>query len=192
MLFPPLQSLIDHYGYLAIFIGTFLEGETILVLAGFAAHRGYLDLSGAIGAAFLGTLFGDQLYFFLGRRHGGAVLARRPHWETRIARVRELLRRHEIPLILGFRFLYGLRTVTPFALGLSGVRPLRFALLNVPAALAGAIAIGVLGYELGDAFERLLGDLKRIEGLLFAAIAAAGAALWLGQWIRRRRGISAA
>lgn len=187
-----LQSFIDHYGYLAIFVGTFLEGETILVLAGFAAHRGYLDLTGAIGAAFLGTLFGDQLYFYVGRRHGGAVLARRPHWDGRIARVRQILRRHEIPLILGFRFLYGLRTVTPFALGISGVPPLRFGLLNVPSALGWAVAIGLLGYELGDAFERVLGDVKRIEGLLFAAIAAAGAALWLAQWIRRRRGVSAA
>ena len=39
-----LESLIDTYGYLTILIGTFLEGETILVLGGFAAHRGYLHL----------------------------------------------------------------------------------------------------------------------------------------------------
>jgi membrane protein DedA with SNARE-associated domain len=186
-----LQDVLDHYGYLAIFIGTFLEGETILVLGGFAAHRGYLDLAAVVAAAFAGTLFGDQLYFFLGRRQGAAMLARRPHWEPRVARVRGLMRRHEIALILGFRFLYGLRTVTPLALGMSGIRPLRFALLNVPAAFGWAIAIGVLGYELGSAFQGLLGDLKRFEGALFAAIAAAGAALWLVSWIRRRRAVNA-
>ena len=187
-----LENLIYHYGYLAVLVGCFLEGETILVLGGFAAHRGYLSLPGVIVAAFLGTLIGDQLYYFLGHRNGTAMLARRPHWEPRIARVRELLRRHEVALILGFRFLYGLRTVTPFALGLSEVRPLRFALLNVPAALGWAIAIGVLGYELGAAVQGLLGNVKRFEGALFAAIAAAGAAVWIAQWIRRRRAISAA
>ena len=31
-----LQRLIENYGYAAILIGTFLEGETILVLAGLA------------------------------------------------------------------------------------------------------------------------------------------------------------
>ena len=36
-----LQSLIEDYGYLAVFIGAFLEGETILVMAGFAAYQGY-------------------------------------------------------------------------------------------------------------------------------------------------------
>jgi len=39
-----LQSFIENYGYAAILIGTFLEGETILVLAGLAAHQGYLVL----------------------------------------------------------------------------------------------------------------------------------------------------
>lgn len=29
---------------LAVFLGTFIEGEIVLVLGGIAAHRGYLDL----------------------------------------------------------------------------------------------------------------------------------------------------
>jgi len=58
-----LQSIIENYGNAAILIGTFLEGETILVLAGLAAHQGYLLLSGVIFAAFLGSLCGDQLFF---------------------------------------------------------------------------------------------------------------------------------
>ncbi len=61
-----LQSIIEHYGYAAILIGTFLEGETILVLAGLAAHQGYLVLSWVISAAFLGSLCGDQLFFIWG------------------------------------------------------------------------------------------------------------------------------
>ena len=36
-----LQAFLQDYGYLALFIGTFFEGETILVLAGFLASRGF-------------------------------------------------------------------------------------------------------------------------------------------------------
>src|SRR5688572_33421924 len=39
-----LTQLLDHYGYLAVLVGTVLEGETILILGGFAAHQGYLHL----------------------------------------------------------------------------------------------------------------------------------------------------
>jgi membrane protein DedA with SNARE-associated domain len=35
------RQLVIDYGYLAVFIGCLLEGETILVLAGFAAHQGH-------------------------------------------------------------------------------------------------------------------------------------------------------
>ena len=58
-----LQNTIETYRYAAILIGTFLEGETILVLAGLAAHQGYLMLTGVILAAFFGSLCGDQLFF---------------------------------------------------------------------------------------------------------------------------------
>ena len=71
------QSIIENYGYAAILIGTFLEGETILELAGLAAHQGYLVLTRVILAAFVGSLCGDQLFFYFGRKHSQAVLSRR-------------------------------------------------------------------------------------------------------------------
>src|SRR6516164_6028052 len=102
-----LDSLISQYGYLAILVGTFLEGETILILGGLAAHKGLLELPGVMLAAFVGSTLSDQLFFLLGRRHGEAWLARRPQWQAGVQRVRGLLNRHSTLLILTFRFLYG-------------------------------------------------------------------------------------
>jgi len=115
------DSVMDHYGYPAILIGTFLEGETILVLGAFAAHSGYMHMPWVIAAASAGSLLGDQLFFFLGRRHSEAFLKNYPLWRSHVDRVQGLLDRFRTPLILGFRFLYGLRTVTPFVIGMSSV-----------------------------------------------------------------------
>ena len=173
-----MEALIAHYGYLAVLVGTFLEGETVLILAGFAAHRGYLQLPLVIAAAFLGTLFGDQLFFYLGRRHSEYLLSKRPHWRPRLERAQTLIQSYRVPIILGFRFLYGLRTVTPFALGMSQI-PLRlFAPLNVIGALVWAVSFGYAGYLFGQAMEIFLGDLKRYEYWLFAALAAVGLVIW--------------
>ena len=65
-----LPGLIDSYGYLAVAIGTFLEGETILALGGLAAHRGYLSFRDVVIVALLCGFAGDQFFFFLGRYHG--------------------------------------------------------------------------------------------------------------------------
>ena len=77
-----LESLLTTYGYPAIILGTFLEGETLMILAGVAAHLGYLSLDWVIVCGFCGTFFGDQLYFFLGRRHGKSMLASRTSWQA--------------------------------------------------------------------------------------------------------------
>ena len=112
----PLETLLKTYGYWAIFIGTFAEGETILILGGFAAHRGYLALPWVILAAFIGSLCGDQLFFYLGRAHSQWFLARRPLWKERVYKAQRLLERFQTPVILGFRFLYGTRGSYPLSL----------------------------------------------------------------------------
>jgi len=181
-----LEQLVQNYGYLAVLTGTFLEGETILVLGGMAAKLGYLRLPGVIAVAFAGTLAGDQLYFHLGRRHGPALLARRPAWQARARQVQALLGRHPEMVILGFRFLYGLRTVTPFVIGMSGISSLRFLLLNALGAAGWAVVIGSLGYLFGHGLEIILGDLHRYELEAMAATGVIGGLVWLGSRLHRR------
>ena len=71
-----LQAFIENYGYFAVFAGCFFEGETVLVLAGFAAHLGYLSLPWVAATAAAAGFCGDELFFTLGR-HYGADLFRR-------------------------------------------------------------------------------------------------------------------
>jgi len=182
-----LQSLIESYGYAAILIGTFLEGETILVLAGLAAHQGYLKLTWVILAAFAGSLCGDQLFFYLGRRHSQAVLSRRPAWKAKAQKIHKMMDRFQTPLILSFRFLYGLRTVTPFVIGMSPVSVKKFILLNAVGALVWAVAVGSGGYIFGQALEIFIGKIKDYELGLFALTALTGLIIWTVHFYLRRR-----
>jgi membrane protein DedA with SNARE-associated domain len=172
------ENFVESYGYLAILIGTFVEGETIVVLGGFLAHRGYLDLPAVWLAAFAGTFGADQLFFYIGRFHGAGFLDRRPAWHAKSQRVFELLHRHQIWVILGFRFLYGLRTVTPLIIGASRISPWRFFVLNGLGAAVWAVALGTLGYFVGQAMETLLGEMKRYELPVLGGIIGAGVVIW--------------
>ena len=183
-----LEELVSTYGYAAIAIGTFLEGETTLVLGGLAAHRGYLELPWVIASAFFGTLFGDQLYYYLGRLKGKEMLLRRPRWKQRAEKAFSLLERHHIWLIMGFRFLYGLRTVTPFIIGTSNIPPFRFLVLNMIGAAIWSVVIGVAGYLFGQAVEVLLGNLGQYELALFVAVAVAGGLVWLYHFLKAKAG----
>jgi membrane protein DedA with SNARE-associated domain len=181
-----LESLIAKYGYLAIFIGCFLEGETILVLGGFAAYRGYLDLGWVTFAGFSGSFFGDQLYYFLARKWGHKVLNRFPSWRPGIARALRLLEKYDIAFILSFRFIYGVRSVSSVAIGLSSVPPSRFFPYNFIAAAVWAVVVAGLGYVFGKAINLVLERVANYEMYFFGAIACIGIAIWAGHRLRQR------
>ena len=86
-----LADLLQRFGYLAVFLGTLLEGETVMLMAGFAVHQGYLDLPLVILAAFAGGLTGDQCLFALGRWRGAWLLDRFPRLRRPAAKATELL-----------------------------------------------------------------------------------------------------
>jgi membrane protein DedA with SNARE-associated domain len=181
------ERILEHFGYLAVLIGTFAEGETILVLAGFAAHRGYLQLPQVMLAAFLGSFCGDQLWFALGRRWGERLFTWRPSWRESTARAKALLERWPTPLILGFRFVYGIRVVMPFAIGMTSVSRTRYLVLNATGALVWAVSVATGGYLFGEGLEALLGDLRRHEMFFFAGLALAGGAVWATSRLLWRR-----
>lgn len=182
-----LEELVANYGYVAIAIGTFLEGETILVLGGFAAHRGLLELPWVIVCAFLGSFVGDQTFFFIGRHNGARLLNKRPHWKAKSQKILAMLEKHQTLLILGFRFLYGIRSVTPFLLGAANVSRPKFFILNMIGAAVWAIAVGSLGYSFGVAIEAVLGNIRRYELGLFAVMTVVGLGFWLFRLLTKKR-----
>jgi membrane protein DedA with SNARE-associated domain len=186
-----LAAFIQTYGYAAVFAGTLIEGETILALAGLAAHRGYLALPWVMAVAALGGFLGDQAYFLLGRRSGARVLARFPRLAPGVARIDGLLERYGAPIVVLVRFMYGLRAVGPIAIGMTGMHWARFAALNALGAALWAAVVGGLGYALGNALALVLGDLRRVEEAVFAAVAIAGVAAALVVHARRRRAAQA-
>ncbi len=175
---PTLSSLLGRYGYVALVVGSFFEGETIVLMGGFSAHRGYLHVSGVALCAFVGSLAGDQAAYLLGRRYGNPILLRRPKWRPIVEAVRVRLHDRGTLLLVGFRFLYGLRNAVPFVAGITGIPPRRFVPLNIIGAAIWAPAVTLLGYVFGQAMERILGRAKRLEEAAFALCLLVGAILY--------------
>jgi len=173
-----LPGLIDTYGYWAVFVGAFLEGETILALAGLAAYRGYLDFVPVVLIALFAGFLGDQFFFFLGRYKGAEILARFPNWQARAHKFDAMLSRWHAPLIVGIRFMYGFRIMGPILLGMGRVPAWKFMVYNFIGASIWAPLIAGLGYMFGSALEAVLHDLKRYE--LWAAIGIVLIALAVG------------
>ena len=112
-----IEALIARYGLAAIFIGAGIEGETSVLAGGLFAHEGMLSLPGAMIAAASGSFLADQAFFAAGRRFRDHRWVQRAQHKPAFAKALETLERHPIGFIFAFRFLYGLRTVSPIAIG---------------------------------------------------------------------------
>ena len=159
--------LIEHYGYVATFAGTLAEGESLLILSGLAAHRGYLSLPAVILVGAAGGALGDLGFFLLGRHYGDGLSARFPRFAPAAERIRGMIERHPSATILAVRFMYGVRAAGPAIIGTTRIGVVHFALLNALGALVWSACWAAAGYLAGRAAERLLGDLAHVERELF-------------------------
>ncbi|MDC9811508.1 MULTISPECIES: DedA family protein [Rhizobium] len=168
-----IEALIEHYGLLAIFLGAAFEGETAAFLGGVIAHRGLLSYWSASLAATAGSFAGDQLWFFAGRYAARWGLVRRLMQRPAMARAARLLETYPTGFIFAFRFLVGLRTISPVVIGTTRIPTGKFVVLNAAAALVWGQLFTALGYLFGHGIQHTLGHLPLHRHLLIAIGAAA-------------------
>ncbi len=185
-----VPRLIHEHGslfYLFTFAWTFIEGETFVLFAGFAAAQGLLSAPLLLLAAWLGSFAGDQCYFWIGRRFGLRLLKRRPLWSARVDSALGWVKRYDKWFILSFRFIYGVRNFSSFALGISGIDWRRFLIFNFTAAFLWAASFIGAGYFCGRAAERMLGELaEKLSVILLGIFLVTVVAVFVTQRVRSR------
>jgi membrane protein DedA with SNARE-associated domain len=181
-----VEELVRQYGYLAVAVGAFAEGETVLLVAGYGAQRGWLQWPLVVVVAALAATLGDQLFFFLGRYYGPRLLQRYPRLQAHLPRVRAMLGRSPAWAIIAMRFLYGMRIAGPVLIGVAGVAPWRFMVFNAIGAVLWAPLITALGWFFGAAIAQLAARLQMGEEIVLAIVVAVGAAVWLLRRLRRK------
>ncbi|WP_236020012.1 DedA family protein [Sabulicella rubraurantiaca] len=183
-----MEDLWAEHGWWAyplVFIWTFFEGETVVLVGGAAARVfGTPDPFILFLVAWWGSFLGDQCWFFVGRRWGRPFVAKRPRLAARVERALHLLDRYGVLFILSFRFLYGIRNVASVAIGLSPMSWTKFALWNFLAAALWSASFVAGGYFLGA----LLGPKGVAIALGCVVLAAVGGVLIRHWW---RRGMTA-
>lgn len=169
-------------GYLLLFVGTFVEGETILIVFGaLCAICPNLDLKIAITCAFAGSLSGDQFAFYITRWKKDWIKHKLRYKKALMNKALDLLHDHSTWWLLTFRFFYGLRNVTSFAVGLSHISAIKFLVLNSIGALIWAITFGLAGFYFGKAFIK---DMGQIQMHILLGLCVIALLLW---WYRIRR-----
>ncbi len=163
---PYLIELVTTYGYLAVFLGSLIEGDALLLVASFLAYLGKLNLPVVMLAAFLGTWLSDVIWFLLGRYSNSKFLERWQWLHT--------LSKHSITMVgkrprlmaVTVRFMYGLRMVIPLSLGKTSMSTSSFMIYNALGVLIWVGVFSALGYFFASVTETLFGRMKHLDIIL--------------------------
>jgi membrane protein DedA with SNARE-associated domain len=177
-----IESWLDSYGYLVVFLLVMLEsigvpvpGETALIVGAlYAGSTGKLDIWWVIAAAIAGAIIGDNIGFSIGRYGGSKFLLRYGHRirldEGRLKIGIWLFRRHGGKVVFWGRFVAILRTWAAFLAGANRMPWPRFLAFNAAGGIVWATAFGVAYYVFGDVLKRLSTTIDVGLGVISAAL----------------------
>lgn len=169
-----VERLFANYGYWVVFIGVLIEnsmflglfvpGAIILILAGLSAENGSINIWYVLGLALIATIIGDTISYWIGRFGWSKVLDRFGMSES-LERVRGPMESNQTWIILGYHLAGYSRAIGPAAAGIFRIPFRRWAPLDY---LGGAIWVFLytgIGYALGLAGVEF-GDTKRTVNIL--------------------------
>jgi membrane protein DedA with SNARE-associated domain len=187
-----LREYLQTHGYLVLFLWTFLEGEAGLILAGFLAFQGYLNIFGVMLTALAGSFCGDQFYFYLGRLKGPLLMKLFRPIARKFRKALRLIEKYGAFVTFISRYTYGFRIILPIIIGMTNMAALRFLWLNLLSALSWSIAFSLAGYLFGKSASIFVEDVEGYEPYIMLALASIIACIWISHFFharwRRRRG----
>ncbi|WP_019142701.1 bifunctional DedA family/phosphatase PAP2 family protein [Noviherbaspirillum massiliense] len=176
-----LISRIGYFGYLIIFAGAALEsaaflgllvpGESLVLVTGFLASQGVLDLDLAIWAVAVGAVIGDSIGYEMGRHFGRPALLRYGSRfglnQARIDKADAFFKRHGGKSVLLGRFVGFARAIVPFLAGSTRMNYRIFLAYNALGGVLWSSATVLLGYFLGESWrfaQHWIGEASAIVG----------------------------
>jgi membrane protein DedA with SNARE-associated domain len=181
-----LKDYLESYGYLFLFLGTFLEGEAVLILAGFFAFQGKLNIFAVIALAFAGSFLGDQFYFYLGRWKGLWLLRIFPLVARKFRRALRLIEKYGSFVAFISRYTYGFRLLLPIVLGMTNLSRIKFLYLNLISAFTWSLIFSFAGYIFGKSASLFIEDLERYEPYIILALICLIGCMWLMHMLHMR------
>lgn len=182
-----LDEFLRQYGLLAVYLGMWLEGETVMVIAGFLAHQDYFSLAMVLPVAVLGALSVDHAVYLAGRLSGRLAFIQRFHGDGEGASSWKRHLGENWSVFLMVRFIYGTRTPYLFYVGTRRMSWLRFLSRELVAVAVWCFVWVFFGHLFGHLLFLVYGRLHHPARLwTILAMALTGLALVGALALRRR------
>jgi membrane-associated protein len=178
-----LLKLVETIGYLGIgsivfaetafLVGFFLPGDSLLFAVGFLAAEGYLNIYLAILSLFLGSVIGDNVGYFFGRRVGHRILNRKDTWffkKENLIKAEEFYQKYGPLTMIVARFIPFVRAFAPLVAGISKMKYRVFLPFSILGGLFWTTSITLLSFWLSEHIPNIEKWFSWILGAIVVAV----------------------
>lgn len=141
------------FAEVALFLGFFLPGDTLVIAAGIYAHEGKLSIASVIIVAGLAAIAGDSVAYYIGRKLGPSVFKNKDSIIFRpdhVAKAEAFYEKYGAKTLLIAHYLPVIRTFTPLLAGVAKMPYRRFLTFDVIGDVVWAVSISLVGYYIGS------------------------------------------
>jgi len=172
-------SNLATYGYIGLFLYSLGGGFVAIIAAGVMSFMGKMDLTLSITIAFIANALGDFLLFYMARYQKSMMMEGLRKHRRKLALAHIMMKRNGSWIILIQKFVYGIKTLIPIAIGLTKYEFKKFAVLNVLSAGVWALAFGLGSYYSGGFLMSIAEAITQKPWIAPIILVIFGGALWL-------------
>ena len=155
-----MEELIKDWGYIVLFLYSFGGGFVALVVAGILSYSGELNIFITLIVAGVANFIGDQFLFTIARNNKDQARKMMEKHRRKIAMAHLMMRKYGSWVIFLQKYIYGIKTLIPLAMGLTKYEYKKFIFFNFFATIIWTLLIGISAYMLGELVYTYIDEFK--------------------------------
>jgi len=173
-----ILNSLSTYGYIALFIYSLGGGFFGIVAASTLSYMGKMDMATSMGVAFLSNYIGDMGLFYMARYNKDMIKPYMKNHRRKFALSNLLVKKYGDLVVFIQKFIYGVKTLVPVAMGLSKYSFVKFGLLNIPASILFVAFFGFISYQSSEAIIAVASYIKSKPWIYPLVIVVIGSAIY--------------
>ena len=142
-----ILNSLSTYGYIALFLYSLGGGFFGIVAAATLSYMGKMDLATSMIVAFFSNYLGDIMLFYMARYNKDFIAPMMVNHRRKVALSNLLVKKYGDLVVFIQKYVYGVKTLVPIAMGMSKYSFVKFAILNIPSSVLFVAFFGFISYQ---------------------------------------------
>lgn len=169
---------LSTYGYILLALYSFGGGALAIIAAGVLSFMGELNIVATIIVASLANFAGDTFLFYLSRYQRSEIMKYMHKHKRKLAYAHILMKKWGNWVVFIQKFIHGVKTLVPLAIGLTKYNFTKFTILNFIASFVWGAVLGLASFYSGNALLSVYSEVLDKPYIAPIIVLSIGALLW--------------